>query len=124
MGGNGSVSSGVLNSEAGRKYVNVFRIDDNTLVLEQKNKKLGIKLPEESHTSGRIYVAFKKDGSDVKSIAKYGPDGLKIWEIHTDDHHGLHPHYHPWRNGKPVKDDVRNLTEEMKRILQKIRNLK
>ncbi len=124
MGSNGSFSSGILKSEEGRAYETIYKIDDNMVVLEQKNKRKGVKLPEESHTPGRYYVAFKKDGSDVKSFAKYGQDGLKIWEVHTDDHHGLKPHYHPWLNGEPVENDVRKLTQEMLIMLNRIRNFK
>ena len=45
-----------------------------------------------------IYAIFRKDGKDVKSIAQYGKNGQKIWEIHTDEHHGLQPHYHKWED--------------------------
>lgn len=123
MGGNGSVSSGVLNSEAGRKYVTIFRIDENTLVLEQKDRRKGIKLPEESHTPSRYYVAFRKDGRDVKSIAKYGADGKKIWEIHTNEHNGIKPHFHYWK-GNGQEEQGHPLTPEMRDILNRIRNLK
>ncbi len=122
MGGRGSFSSGVLESEEGRTYETVYKIGENIVVLERKNKKLGVKLPEESHTPSRVYVAVERDGSDIKSFAKYSSDGLKIWEVHLADHHGLHPHYHPWQDGKPVKDDVRPLTLEMKNLLYRIRN--
>ena len=43
-----------------------------------------------------IYAIFRKDVKDVKPIAQYGKNGQKIWEIHTDEHHGLQPHYHKW----------------------------
>lgn len=123
MGGNGAFSSGVLNSEAGRKYATVFQIDENTLVLEQKDRRKGIKLPEESHTPNRYYVAFRKDGKDVKSIAKYGADGKKIWEIHTNEHNGIKPHFHYWKdNGQ--EEQGYPLTSEMRDILNRIRNLK
>lgn len=123
MGGNGAFSSGVLNSEAGRKYATVFQIDENTLVLEQKDRRKGIKLPEESHTPNRYYVAFRKDGKDVKSIAKYGTDGKKIWEIHTNEHNGIKPHFHYWK-GNGQEEQGHPLTPEMRNILNRIRNLK
>ena len=123
MGGNGSFFSGVLNSEAGRAYETVYRIDDNTLVLEQKDKHKGIKLPEESHTPNRYYVVFRKDGKDVKSIAKYGADGKKIWEIHTNEHNGIKPHFHYWY-GTGQEEKGHPLTSEMCDILNLIRNLK
>ena len=36
-------------------------------ILEMKDKKKGNKLPEESHTPGRIYAIFRKDGKLVSS---------------------------------------------------------
>lgn len=123
MDGNGSVSGGVLNSEAGREYVTVFRIDDNTLVLEQKDKRKGVKLPEESHTPNRYYAAFRKDGKDVKSIAKYDSNGKKLWEIHTNEHNGIKPHFHYWK-GNGQEEQGHPLTPEMRDILNRIRNLK
>ena len=122
MGANGSYSKGDTNYESGREYKTVYEIDDNIKIIELKNKGRGIKLPEESHTPGRVYAIIKRDGSDIKSIAIYGPDAKKRYEIHTDDHYGLKPHWHPWRNGRPIEDAAYLLDEEKKRILYKIRN--
>lgn len=122
MGGNGSFKRGETLSAENRKYETVFMIDENTAILEQKDKRKGIKLPEESHTPGRIYAAFRKDGKDVKLIAVYNENGLKLYEIHTDDHRGLNPHYHPWKNGKPEEDKVYPLEMDMIKLLKKIRN--
>lgn len=72
-------------------------------LFKKKNAKESVKLPEESHTPNRIYAIFNKNGNDVQAIAKYGPDGKKLWEIHTNDHHGIKPHYHPWQDGHPVR---------------------
>lgn len=77
-------------------------------------------MPEESHTPNRIYATFEKDGSDVKAIARYGSDGKKIFEIHTVDHYGIHPHYHLWGDGTQQKDGF-PLTSEMKMLLDKVR---
>jgi len=104
----------------GRKYKTIGKIVDIRIV-KHKNPKLA-KLPEESHTPNRIYATFYKDGQDVKAIAKYGHDGKKIWEIHTIDHKKMGPHYHEWKNGRPIND--KPLTEEMWKILKKIRNYK
>lgn len=43
---------------------------------------------------------MNKDGTDVKSIARYGSDGKKICEIHTTDLKGIGEHFHKWNNCK------------------------
>ena len=121
MGANGSHASGVLNTEEGRAYKTLFKMEDNIVYLSQKNPKQEGKLPEESHTPNRVYVSFLASGKDVKAIAKYDNDGKKLWEIHTNDHKGLKPHYHVWANGKPSKDGY-PLTPEMSKLLKKARN--
>jgi len=121
MGANGSHASGVLNTEDGRAYRTLFKMEGNIVVLEQKDPKHKGKLPEESHTPNRIYVSFMASGTDVKEIAKYGSDGKKIWAIHTNDHKGLKPHYHIWKDGKPSKEGY-SLTPEMQKLLKKVRN--
>ena len=50
MGGNGSFISGITNFEEGRQYKTILSIGDNIKILETKNPKLSLKLPEESHT--------------------------------------------------------------------------
>ena len=122
MGANGSFSKGTTRTEEERMYETVYMIGDNIAVLEQKDKRKGTKLPEESHTPNRYYVAFRKDGKDVKSIAKYGADGKKIWEIHTNEHNGIIPHFHHWR-GNGQEQEGFPLTQEMLDLLRKIRNL-
>jgi len=119
MGANGSHASGVLNTEEGRSYRTLFTMGDNIKVLEQKNPKQSGKLPEESRTPNRVYVSFWKNGKDVKEVAQYGSDGKKMYAIHTGDHHGLSPHYHIWKNGRP-SEDAYALTSTMKNLLKKI----
>lgn len=121
MGANGSFASGSTNSEIGRTYKTIGSIGEIQIVAP-KNPKAGIKLPEESHTPNRIYATFYKDGHDVKSIAKYGAYGKKLWEIHTIDHKNLGPHYHDWAGGKPISD--KPLTKYMIDLLNKVRNYK
>ena len=121
MGANGSHASGVLNTEEGRAYKTLFKMEDNIVYLSQKNPKQEGKLPEESHTPNRVYVSFLASGKDVKAIAKYDNDGKKLWEIHTNDHKGLKPHYHVWANGAPSVDGF-PLTPEMSKLLKKVRN--
>ena len=74
MGGNGSFVRGDANCEDGRRWKTVA-VNGRIHILEMKNQKTGNKLPEESHTPGRIYAIFRKDGKDVGSIAQYGKDG-------------------------------------------------
>lgn len=117
MGGNGSKGRGDLENPEKREYrTNVaFEITDNIKVIESKNSNAKVKLPEESHTPNRVYVAINKNTSvqftnsdpfagKLKSIAVYGDDCLKKFEIHVDHKHdGLQEHYHPWIEGKPQK---------------------
>lgn len=124
MGANGSYARGDADTEAGRAYECVGAIGDNIKILEQKDKKKGAKLPEESHTPNRIYAVFRKDGKDVKAIAQYDENGKKVFEIHTQDHHGLGPHYHKWKDGKPESGEPHRLTKSMQKLLDKVRNFK
>lgn len=121
MGANGSFSTGSTNSELGRAYSTIATCGEIQIVTP-KNSKAGIKLPEESHTPNRTYATFYKDGHDVKAIAKYGPDGKKIWEIHTVDHKNLGSHYHDWNDGRPTSS--KPLDSDMKALLEKLRNFK
>lgn len=69
MGANGTFSKGIDIPKAERGYRTVYQMTDNIVVIEHLGKT--VKMPEESHTPGRIYVTFKSDGSDVKGIAQY-----------------------------------------------------
>lgn len=122
MGANGSFANHSTDTSEGRRYFTVASIGDNIKILEPKQANGARKLPEESHTPNRIYVTFYKDGHDVKAIAQYGKDGKKLFEIHTVDHKGLGAHYHIWKNGSPV--EAHSLTQELKELLDKIRNFK
>ena len=130
MGANGSHSNGSLYSELGRKWNTTGTIGEIQIV-QKKNSKDSVKLPEESHTPNRTYATFNKKGNDVQAIAKYGPDGKKIWEIHTREHNGLGEHYHPCENGHTKTITNRNgfpesetyaLDAEKKSILERVRN--
>lgn len=118
MGGNGSFLKRAADSESERRYFTVDTLGE-IQIIQYKNGKQR-KMPEESHTPNRIYATFEKDGSDVKAIARYGSDGKKIFEIHTVDHYGIHPHYHLWGDGTQQKDGF-PLTSEMKMLLDKVR---
>ena len=141
MGANGSKASGILEDSKNRTYHTVIEIADNIKVIESNNKDLNVKLPEESHTPNRIYVAINKPATDkkglndpyagkLKSIAVYGDDCKKLFEIHVDhSHNGMSVHYHPWENGHPVKvgngkhspNIALPLTAEMKKLLETIK---
>ena len=138
MGANGSKAGGYLETPAGRTYHTVISITDNIKVVAPNNKNTNVKLPEESHTPNRIYVAINKPTTDkkgqndpyagkLKSIGVYGPDCKKLYEIHVDHKHdGMSIHFHPWENGHPVKTgtgkNAKNvafpLTPEMKKLLE------
>lgn len=138
MGANGSKGRGLLEDPKNRQYHTVLNITDNIKVVEANNKNANVKLPEESHTPNRIYVVINKPASSnkwmnepyagkLKSIAVYGDDCKKLYEIHVDhSHDGLHEHYHPWKDGHPVKlGNGKNspnvayaLTNDMKELLK------
>lgn len=124
MGANGSRAKGLLETEEGRTYKTLFKINikGNVIVyLEQKNPKQSGKTPEESHTPNRIYVSFLKNGKDIKDISLMGADGKKYLQIHTEPHHGIAPHYHIWENGHPLTGD-HALTPHMMKILKIVQN--
>ena len=124
MGANGSRAKGTLETDEGRAYKTLFKVDvkGNVIVyLDQKNPKQSGKTPEESHTSNRIYASFLKNGKDIKEVSLFGSDGIKYLQIHTLPHHGISPHYHIWENGHPLKGD-HELTPHMKQILKIVQN--
>lgn|SRR5574344_678692 len=119
MGANGSFASGYTDIEDNRNFKTRYSIGDNIKILELKNPKGSLKLPEESHTPNRVYAIFNKDGHSIKALAQYGPDGKKIFEIHTTDHKGLGTHYHTWSNESPSKDGY-HLTDDIQKLLNKV----
>ena len=121
MGGNGSFASGGTREEAGRKWKTIYVMDNGVKIIELKDANASIKLPEESHSPNTTYAIFYKGDKGLKSLATYGADGKKIFEIHTADHRGLGPHYHQWENGRPL--EAKPLTSEMKELLKKVNNL-
>ncbi|MBP5772148.1 MAG: hypothetical protein J6W75_12520 [Bacteroidaceae bacterium] len=123
MGANGSFAKGATNKEENRHWKTIGSIGENIKILQMKNPKAPLKLPEESHTPNRIYAIFKKNGSDVKCIAQYDSNGKKIWEIHTDDHYGLKPHFHYWKNGGQ-EEDAHPLIQVQLDLLNTVRNFK
>ena len=124
MGGNGSFLSGITNFEDGRNYKTVSSIGNNIKILETKNPNNSLKLPEESRTPNRTYATFYRNGKGLKEIAEYGPDDKRLNSIHLQDHKGLGPHWHPWKNGGQVENEAYKLTDEMKSLINKIINFK
>jgi hypothetical protein len=121
MGANGSFANGWTATENDRRWHTVHVLKDGTKIIELKNKKGAVKLPEESHSPNSIYAIFNKNGNGVKAIAKYGADGKKIWELHTTDHKGMGLHYHNWKDGRTI--DTHKATPTMKKLLTNVLNL-
>ena len=122
MGGNGSLKLKTTNNENGRRWKTVLVTKSGIKIVEMKDPKASLKLPEESHSPNSIYVIFNKGGKGVKAISKHGPDGKKLFEIHTTDHKGLGAHYHPWKNGHPLP--AKPLENGMKEMINDVLNLK
>lgn len=121
MGANGSYASGSTATEEGRRWKTVGVLANGAKVIELKNPKDNHKAPEESHSPNSLYVMFNKNGDGIKSISKYDGNCKKVFEIHTADHKGLGPHFHPWENGRPT--GAKPLTPELKKLLNDIRLL-
>ena len=122
MGGNGSFANKSTATEAGRRWKTVYVTKSGIKILEMKNPKAAIKLPEESHSPNSVFAIFNKGGKGLKAIAKYGADGKKFFEIHTTDHNGLGAHFHPWKDGHPL--DAQPLTKSMKKLIDGVLNFK
>ena len=61
MGANGSFANGWTATESGRRWQTVHVLNNGTKVIELKNKKGAVKLPEESHSPNSIYAIFNKN---------------------------------------------------------------
>lgn len=110
MGGNGSKSSGLTATEAGRRWKTIEVLPNNVKVIEFKNSKTPLKMPEESRSPNSIYAMLDKKGQGLRRIAIYDSDCKKIIEIHTEDHHGISPHYHQWKEGRPILAEPKPLS--------------
>lgn len=106
MGANGSKSLGITETEEGRRWKTVETLPNGVKIIEFKDSKTPTKMPEESHSPNAIYGMMFKKGTGLKSLAVYGPDCLKIVEIHNEDHQGIGPHFHYWENGRPVGSPI------------------
>ena len=122
MGANGSFALGTTATEKGRRWTTIAVTESGIKIIEMKNPNAPLKLPEESHSPNSIYAIFNKGGNGLKGIAKYSPNGKKLFEIHTTDHHGLGWHYHPWQDGHPL--GAKSLTQSMKDMVNQVLNFK
>lgn len=102
MGGNGSKSLGLTATEYGRRWKTVEVLPNGVKIIEFKKVNTPLKMPEESYSPNSVYAMMDKKGRKLSRIAIYGADSTKIVEIHTDDHYGISPHYHQWKDGRPV----------------------
>ena len=75
MGANGSFVNGTTSTEESHRWKTVAITESGIKIIEMKNPKSSLKLPEESHSPNSIYAVFNKGGNGLKGIAKYGPDG-------------------------------------------------
>lgn len=102
MGANGSKSLGTTETEAGRRWKTIETLPNGVKIIAFKNSKTPTKMPEESHSPNAIYGMMFKKGNGLKSISIYDSNCMKVVEIHNEDHDGIGPHYHYWKNGRPV----------------------
>lgn len=102
MGANGSKSKGLTETEEGRRWKTVETLPNGVKIIEFKDSKTPTKMPEESHSPNAIYAMMFKKGNGLKCISIYDSDCKKVVEIHNEDHEGIGPHYHHWKDGQPV----------------------
>ena len=122
MGGNGSFSRGMYDSESERDYRTVYSLTKNIKVIALKKQGSHNRMPRTSHTANRVYVTMKPDGSGVREIAIYGKDHKVKLTIHTHAHKGITPHCHKW-NGEKISKEGYNLTPRLKALLNKIHKM-
>ena len=84
MGGNGSFIYQSTACEDGRQWKTIATCG-KIQIIEMKDRSKSNGMPAESHTPGRIYAMFRKDGKDVGSIAQYGKNGQKTLIQHRID---------------------------------------
>ncbi|MBR3628760.1 MAG: hypothetical protein IKN42_07980 [Elusimicrobia bacterium] len=97
MGSRGSfLESGSFSAPA--KWQTVDYVD-GVKVLEPKNPKASISLPERSNTPGTAYVAYRKDGV-FKQYIQFDKNRLPVYRIdygRHDKNKSLHIHF--FKNG-------------------------
>lgn len=120
MGANGSFSGGLYRDENLLRWETVKVLNNGVKIIEFKNKKTALKMPEESHSPNTTYAMMNKNGEGIKSIARYGSDGKKLFEIHTAKHHGLDTHFHYWKDGKPLDPISIDSSPNKKKLLDDV----
>lgn len=74
---------------------------DGYKVLEPKDPKSSLNLPERSNTPGTVYVLYRKDGT-FSQLRAFGADRMPLYDIDYGRHWGkenyLHIHY--FKNGE------------------------
>ena len=95
MGSRGSfLESGGFSSPA--KWHTVDYID-GIKVLEPKDPKASISLPERSNTPGTAYISYRKDAAQTfNQLRVFGDNRVPVYDIDYGRHHGklsLHVHY-------------------------------
>ncbi len=104
MGSRGSfLESGGFSTPA--KWHTVDYVD-GVKVLEPKDPKASLSLPERSNTPGTAYVSYKKDGAFSQYI-QFDNNRMPEYQIDYGTHDGkksLHVHY--YSNGERSKNPV------------------
>jgi|GEM_PF-1363354 len=124
MGANGSFSVLFVPQELFGRWKIIYILKNRTKVIELKNKSASVKMPELSQCPNSTYAIFRKDGSGVKAITRYGGDRKKLYEIHTTEHHGMRLHVHYWKDGKPMGKEPDKLTPAMWKLFRNVSGLK
>ena len=128
MGGNGTASILGYVPEEKREYISLGTYHDSEFgdieIIEFK-KNAQNKMPPESNSAPRMYVAFDKNGKGVNEIAKYGSDHKKEWSIHVPGHNKEvnGPHVHQWSNGEPLKPKLLLHSDPRYGLLQRLLNI-
>lgn len=135
MGGNGTASINGSIPVEDRKYVSLGTYSDpvyGDIEIVEWTATNQYKMPEESNSAPRMYMSFKKDGSDVHEIAYYGNDHKKQWSIHTDDHAPKKaikkgtairgPHFHEWKDGQAGKPQKLTSDDPRLALVNRVRN--
>lgn len=121
MGANGSRATHGREDGVWGRWREVEVLDDAARVIEMRNPGDSQKPPLESRAPGEVYVMPKKGGGGVKSISVYGGDRKKSYEIHFQNHKGMNPHYHLWKDGVP--EDAIPMNAETEQMAERILSL-
>ena len=81
---------------------------DGIKVLEPKNAKASVSLPERSNTPGTAYISYRKDQNQTFcQLRVFGKDRVPTYDIDYGMHQGkLSLHVHYYNGGVRSKDPV------------------